>query len=102
VDLSVGSPVAVVVGVLLVALGAFGATVAARGFDRPGNAARVPLRLVPFGVLIGGGAALTRGWDLAVGVVAGAVLVPVAGTLARLIEVRRHRWKRDGGFGGRP
>jgi hypothetical protein len=91
VDLSVGSPTAVAIGLGLLVLGAVGASLAARGFDDGGPAWRVPLRLVPFGVLIGGGAALVRGWDLGAGALIGAVLVPLIGTLGRLIEVRRHR-----------
>ena len=94
-DLSVGTPGAVAVGLLLVVLGAVGATVVARGFDSSGPPWRVPLRLVPFGVLIGGGAALVRGWDLGAGVLVGALLVPVVGTAGRLLEVRRHRAQRD-------
>jgi hypothetical protein len=93
VDLSVGSPVAVVVGLVLVLLGATGATAVARGFDTSGQPARVPLRLVPFGILIGGGAALVRGWDLGVGVLVGAVAIPVVATVVRLVEVRRRRWR---------
>lgn len=94
-DLSVGSPAAVAIGLVLVALGAVGASFVARGFDTAAAPWQVPLRLVPFGVLIGGGAALVRGWDLGVGVLVGAVLVPLVGTVGRLIEVRRHRARRD-------
>lgn len=95
-ELSVGSPTAVAVGLLLVVLGAVGATVVGRGFDADGPAWRIPLRLVPFGVLIGGGAAFVRGWDLAAGVLAGAILVPLVATVGRLVEVRRRRAHRDG------
>jgi hypothetical protein len=94
VELSVGSPLAIAVGVLLVTLGATGATLATRGFEVAGQAWRVPLRLVPFGVLIGGGAALVRGWDLGAGALVGAILVPLVGTVARMLEVRRHRGQR--------
>lgn len=94
-DLSVGSPTAVAVGLALVVLGAVGASVAARGFGVGGPAWRVPLRLVPFGVLIGGGAALVRGWDLGAGVLVGAVMVPLVGTVGRLIEVRRGQARRE-------
>lgn len=94
-DLSVGSPAAVAIGLVLVVLGAVGATVTARSFDGGGAAWRFPLRLVPFGVLIGGGAALVRGWDLGAGVLVGALLVPLVGTAGRLIEVRRHRARRE-------
>jgi hypothetical protein len=97
VDLSVGSPTAVAIGLVLVALGAIGASVAARGFDVGGPAWRVPLRLIPFGVLIGGGASLVRGWDLGAGVLVGALTVPLVGTVGRLIEVRRGRASRDQG-----
>jgi hypothetical protein len=95
-DLSVGSPTAVAIGLALLVLGAVGATATGRTFDRTDHPARVPLQLIPFGILIGGGAALVRGWDLAAGVLVGAVLVPVVGTTARLLEVRRRRWRRDG------
>lgn len=94
-DLSVGSPAAVAIGLALVVLGAVGASVVARGFDAAGAAWQVPLRLVPFGVLIGGGASLVRGWDLGAGVLVGALLVPLVGTVGRLIEVRRHRARRE-------
>lgn len=95
-DLSVGSPVAVLIGLLLLALGAVGATAVGRAFDATDRPLRVPLQLVPFGILMGGGAALVRSWDLLAGVAVGAVLVPVVGTVARLVEVRRRRWRRDG------
>jgi hypothetical protein len=96
VDVSVGSPVAVAVGLVLLVLGAVGATVTARGFDTTERPNRVPLRLVPFGVLIGGGAALVRDWNLAVAILVGAVVIPLVAIVARLIEVRRRRWRRDG------
>ncbi|MEX1162687.1 MAG: hypothetical protein WEB03_03805 [Nitriliruptor sp.] len=94
-DLSVGSPGAVAVGLVLVLLGATGATVATRGFDGGGSPWRTLVTLVPFGILIGGGASLVRGWDLGAGVLVGAIAVPVVGALARMIEVRRHRAERD-------
>lgn len=90
-DLSVGSPTAVAIGLILLVIGAGGASMVARGFDTRGDAWRVPVRLVPFGVLIGGGAALVRDWDLGVGALVGAVLVPVVAALGRMIEVRRER-----------
>ncbi len=98
-DLNVGTPVAVLVGFALLALGAAGATAVARTFDVTDHPTRVPLQLVPFGVLMGGGAALVRDGDLLVGVVFGALLVPLVGTVARLWEVRRRRWDRDGSGG---
>lgn len=96
-DLSVGTPTAVLVGLLLLVLGATGATAVARTFDVTDHPARVPLRLIPFGILIGAGAALVRDWDLGVGLVVGGVVVPLVGTVARIMEVRRRRWRRDGG-----
>lgn len=93
-ELSVGSPLAIAIGVLLVTLGATGATLVSRGFEVRGQAWRVPVRLIPFGVLIGGGAALVRGWDLGAGALVGAILVPLVGTVARMLEVRRHRSQR--------
>lgn len=95
-DLSVGTPVAVLVGLGLLVLGAVGATAVGRSFDATDRPARVPLQLVPFGILIGGGASLVRDWDLLAGIAVGAVLVPTVAIVARLIEVRRRRWRRDG------
>jgi hypothetical protein len=80
-----------VVGVLLVALGAVGATVVARHAEHTGRATTMPLRLVPFGILVGAGASLVRGWDLGVSMLAGAVLVPLVGAVSRWLEVRRGR-----------
>lgn len=96
-ELSFGSPVAIGIGLVLLVLGAVGATAASRGFETAQDPRWVPLRLVPFGVLIGGGASLVRDWDLGVGVLVGAVVVPVVATVIRIVEVRRRRWRRDGG-----
>lgn len=84
-------PLELLVGVVLVAVGAAGATVTQRRLEQEGRAARVPLLLVPFGILIGAGAAIARGWDLTTAMVVGAVLVPLVGVLGRLVEVRRRR-----------
>lgn len=100
VELSLGSPVAVAVGLVLLALGAVGATAVARTFDTADRPTRVPLQLIPFGILVGAGASLVRDWDLLAGVLVGGALVPLVGTVARLLEVRRRRWRRDG-LGGR-
>ncbi len=81
----------VVVGLALVVLGAVGATVTSRHAERTGHATTMPLRLVPFGILVGAGAALVRGWDLGVSMLAGAVLVPLVGAVTRWLEVRRNR-----------
>lgn len=69
-------------------LGAVGATVVTRHAERAG-ATTMPLRLVPFGVLVGAGASLVRGWALGVSMLAGAVLVPIVGVVGRWRDVRR-------------
>ncbi len=89
-----------VVGVVLVLLGATGATLVQRRLDAEGRSAIALLALVPFGVLIGAGAALARGWDLPVALVVGALLVPVVGAAGRLLEVRRRRRRRRRGSAG--
>jgi hypothetical protein len=86
-----GQALPIVVGVLLVALGATGATVTQRRFEQEGRTLRALPLLVPFGVLVGAGAAIVRGWDLVASMVVGALLVPVVGALGRLLEVRRGR-----------
>lgn len=86
-----GEPLALLVGVALVLLGATGATLTQRHLDHTGRSRRALLALVPFGVLVGAGAALVRGWDLTASLVVGAVLLPVVGALGRLLEVRRAR-----------
>jgi hypothetical protein len=86
-----GQALPIVVGVLLVALGAVGATVTQRRLELEGRALRALPLLVPFGVLVGAGAAMARGWDLVASMVLGAVLVPLVGAAGRLLEVRRGR-----------
>ncbi|MEX2549284.1 MAG: hypothetical protein WD638_03575 [Nitriliruptoraceae bacterium] len=86
-----------VVGVALVLLGATGATLTQRRLDAEGRSVLALLALVPFGVLIGAGAALARGWELVISLVVGALLVPVVGGLGRLLEVRRLRKRRGPG-----
>lgn len=83
--------VTIAVGVALLALGAVGATVTQRRLDAEGRSTVAPLWLIPFGVLIGAGAALVRGWNLTASIVVGAVLVPVVGVVGRWVEVRRRR-----------
>jgi uncharacterized membrane protein YhaH (DUF805 family) len=90
----VQEPLAVVVGLLLVAVGAVGATVTQRRLEDAGRATVAPLFLVPFGVLLGAGAAIARGWDLPTAMLVGAVLVPLVGALGRYVEVQRHRRRR--------
>jgi hypothetical protein len=86
-----GEALPIVVGVLLVALGAVGATVTQRRFEQEGRTLRALPLLVPFGVLVGAGAAMARGWELVPSMVVGAVLVPLVGLAGRLLEVRRGR-----------
>ncbi len=86
-----GEPVAILVGVALVALGAVGASVTQRRFESTGRAGLLVVALAPFGVLVGAGAALVRGWSLWGSVITGLVLVPLVGVGSRLLEVRRRR-----------
>jgi len=83
--------VPVLVGASLLVIGAVGATVTQRRLEREGRATVAPLFLVPFGVLIGAGAALIREWDLLPSLLVGAVLVPLVGAVGRYVEVRRRR-----------
>lgn len=87
-------PVWMLVGGALLILGAVGATVTQRRLEAEGRAAVAPLWLVPFGILVGAGAAMVRGWDLWASIIVGAVLVPVVGAAGRLWEVRRARRRR--------
>jgi hypothetical protein len=80
-----------VLGIGLVVLAAVGATSTQRSLEADGRASIAPLYLVPFGVLLGAGAAIARGFDLVAAMVVGAVLVPVVGVVGRMVEVRRHR-----------
>jgi len=86
----------VAVGVLLLLLGAAGAT--ARQQRRTGRPGPVSvLAMAPFGVLIGAGAALVRGWDLALAAVLGALVVPFVGLVGDLFAARRRARRRAGG-----
>jgi hypothetical protein len=76
-----------VLGLALVLLGATGATLLGRDAGRP-TAVRL-LRLAPFGVLVGAGAALVRGWDLGATAVVGAVLVPTVALAGDVLAARR-------------
>jgi hypothetical protein len=88
-------PIWIVVGAALLLLGAVGATVSQRGLEARGRGALAPLGLVPFGILMGAGAAMIRGWDLWASIGVGAVVVPLVGAAGRLIELRRARRRRD-------
>lgn len=77
-----------VVGAALLLLGATGAgLVQRRQQGRPGPVS--VLSLAPFGVLIGAGAALVRGWDLGLSAVAGALAVVVVALSGDVLAARR-------------
>jgi hypothetical protein len=89
-----------VVGVALLVLGASGASMLhRRQHGRP--AVTSLLAIAPFGVLIGAGAALVRGWDLGLSAVAGALVVLVV-TLGGDVRSARQRARRASGGGGGP
>ena len=84
------------IGVVLLLLGAFGATVVhRRQHGRPG--ASGVLALAPFGILIGAGAALVRGWDLGLSAVAGALVVLVVALGGDVWAARRRARSQRGG-----
>jgi hypothetical protein len=76
------------VGAALLVLGATGAGVVHRRQQgRPGPAS--VLVMAPFGVLIGAGSALVRGWDIALSAVAGALAVMLVALLGDVLAARR-------------
>jgi len=75
------------VGLGLLLLGAFGASSVHRRQGRP-EPVRL-LALAPFGVLIGAGAALVRGWDLGLSAVAGALVVLLVALIGDVLAARR-------------
>ncbi|MEX2324789.1 MAG: hypothetical protein WD576_03495 [Nitriliruptoraceae bacterium] len=79
------------VGVMLLLLGAVGATVTQRRLEASRRGRWVPLALIPHGILVGGGAALLRGWNVTTAMAFGAVVVPLVAVIGRLWEVRRTR-----------
>lgn len=89
-----GTALSLAVGMLLVVIGAVGATLTQRQLEEAGRATVAPLFLIPFGVLIGAGAAVARGWDLPISMLVGGLVVPIVGAGGRLIEVRRRRRRR--------
>jgi hypothetical protein len=83
-----------VIGLVLLLLGASGATVVhRRQHGRPG--ASGVLALAPFGILIGAGAALVRGWDLGLSAVAGGLVVLLV-ALGGDVWAARRRARRAG------
>jgi hypothetical protein len=88
----------IVFGVVLLLLGAAGAsTLQQRHRGRPGPVS--VLALAPFGVLVGAGAALVRGWDLALAAVLGAIIVPFVGLAGDVLAARRRARQRRGQSG---
>lgn len=81
-------PVGALVGVGLLLLGAWGAGgLHRRQRGRPGPVSL--LALAPFGVLIGAGAALVRGWDVGLAAVTGAVAVMLVALVGDVLAARR-------------
>jgi len=86
----------VVLGALLVILGALGASLTQGRGGRP--TLRRVVALVPFGILIGAGSALVRGWDITVSLAVGALLVPLVGVIGDVLAARRRAaFSRRGG-----
>ena len=84
---------AIVVGLVLVLLGAASASAVTKNLERSGRLRWLPLALVPPGVLIGAGAATARDWDLWGTILAGAIVVPLAG-MAFVVARHRRRSRR--------
>jgi len=84
-------------GAALLLLGATGAgMVHRRQQGRPGPVGVIAL--APFGILIGAGAALVRGWDLGLSAVSGALAVMLVALLGDVLAARRRaRSRRSGG-----
>ncbi len=84
-------------GAVLLLLGATGAgMVHRRQQGRPGPVSVIAL--APFGILIGAGAALVRGWDLGLSAVSGALAVMLVALLGDVLAARRRaRSRRSGG-----
>ena len=89
-------PLLQLLGIALLLLGATGAgAVHRRQHGRPAPVSL--LALAPFGVLIGAGAALVRGWDLGLSAVAGAFAVLLVALVGDLLAARRRAWVRRSG-----
>ncbi|MEX0868787.1 MAG: hypothetical protein WD011_03865, partial [Nitriliruptoraceae bacterium] len=80
---------ATLAGVAFLALGATAATVTHRRLDPSASLGRVALAIAPHGVVIGGGAALVRGWDLVVAMIAGGLAVPLVAVVSTWWRQRR-------------
>jgi hypothetical protein len=91
--------VQLMVGVALLLFGAFGASVMHRRQQGRPDLSSV-LILAPFGLLIGAGAALVRGWDLGLSAVAGALAV-LAVALGGDMWAARRRSRGQGGWRNR-
>jgi hypothetical protein len=84
-----------VAGVGLLLLGAFGASVIHRRQQGRPDLSSI-LVLAPFGLLIGAGAALVRGWDLGLSAVAGALAVLVVALGGDVWSARRRARRQNG------
>lgn len=83
-----GDTLTLVVGAALLLLGATGAgAVHRRQYGRPGPVS--VLMLAPFGILIGAGAALVRGWDMGLAAIAGALIVMLVALVGDVLAARR-------------
>lgn len=80
----------VAVGIVLLVLGAAGASVTTRTYEDAGRTALGVLAAVPSGILIGAGAALVRGWDLVGSMIAGGLVVLLVGAGKQVLDARRH------------
>lgn len=84
----------VVVGLVLLLLGATAATAITRTLEPRGRGPLLAAAVAPAGVLVGTGAALVRGWSLVPSAVVGMVLV---GALALATGLRVDRRRGRGG-----
>ena len=84
----------VVVGIVLLVVGAVGASAIARSLADRMRGPRLALAVAPAGVLIGAGAALVRGWDLLASAAVGALLVAALAFTTGLRVQRRPRGDR--------
>lgn len=91
-----GVELSVLAGAALLLLGAAGAgAMHRRQHGRPAPVSL--LALAPFGLLIGAGAALVRGWDLGLSAVAGAFAVMLVALTGDVLAARRRaRTRRSG------
>jgi hypothetical protein len=92
-----GDTLTLATGAALLLLGATGAgALHRRQHGRPGPVS--VLMLAPFGILIGAGAALVRGWDIGLAAIAGALAVMLVALVGDVFAARRRaRLRRSAG-----